>query len=66
LNQVFDLFLRDVPAYALELYGKSINTDAQLEKIMKMIKRPVVNQAEFEKVLNEEVYSLVDVYIQNV
>jgi hypothetical protein len=30
-----------------------------------MIRRPVVNQAEFEKVLNEEVFSLVDVYIQN-
>ncbi len=65
LNQMFDLFIRDFSAYAVELYGKPINTDAQLEKIMKMIKRPVPNQAEFEKILNEEVYSLVDVYIQN-
>ena len=66
MNQMFDLFVRDFAAYAVELYGKPINTDAQLEKIMKMIKRPVPNQAEFEKVLNEEIYSLVDVYIQNV
>lgn len=65
LNQMFDLFIRDFSAYAVELYGKPINTDAQLEKILKMIKRPVPNQAEFEKVLNEEVYSLVDAYIQN-
>jgi len=65
LNQMFDLFIRDFSAYAVDLYGKPINSDAQLEKIMKMIKRPVPNQAEFEKILNEEVYSLVDVYIQN-
>jgi acyl-CoA dehydrogenase len=65
MNQMFDLFVRDFSAYAVELYGKPINTDVQLEKIMKMIKRPVPNQVEFEKVLNEEVYSLVDVYEQN-
>ncbi|MGI6551471.1 MAG: acyl-CoA dehydrogenase family protein [Syntrophomonadales bacterium] len=65
LNQMFDLFIRDFSAYAVELYGKPINTDTQLAKIMQMIKRPVPNQAEFKKVLNEEVYSLVDVYIQN-
>jgi acyl-CoA dehydrogenase len=62
---MFDLFIRDFSAYAVELYGKPINTDTQLAKIMQMIKRPVPNQAEFKKVLNEEVYSLVDVYIQN-
>jgi len=65
LNQIFDVFVRDFSAYAVELYGKPINTEAQLDKIMKMIKRPVPNKEEFEKVLNEEVYSLVDVYIQN-
>lgn len=65
MNQMFDLFVRDFSAYAVNLYGKPINTDAQLEKIMNMIKRPVPNQAEFEKVLNEEVYSLVDAYRQN-
>lgn len=65
LNQMFDLFIRDFSAYAVELYGKPLNTDAQIEKLVKMIKRPVPNQAEFEKILNEEVYSLVDVYTQN-
>jgi acyl-CoA dehydrogenase len=65
MNQLFDLFVRDFSAYAVELYGKPINTDAQLEKIIKMIKRPVPNPDEFEKVLQDEVYSLVDVYIPN-
>lgn len=65
MNQMFDMFVRDFSAFAVDLYGKPNNTDAQVEKIQKMIRRPVVNQAEFEKVLNEEVYSLVDVYHQN-
>lgn len=65
MNQMFDVFVRDFSAYAVNLYGKPLNTDVQLEKIMKMIKRPVPNTEEFEKVLNEEVYSLVDTYIQN-
>lgn len=65
MNQMFDLFVRDFSAYAVELYGKPLNTDVQVEKIEKMIKRPVPNLEEFDKVLNEEVYSLVDVYIQN-
>jgi len=65
MNQIFDLFIRDFSVYALKLDEKPINTDVQIEKIMHMIKRPIVNQEEFEKVLNEEVYSLVDVYIQN-
>ena len=42
-----------------------LNSDAQLEKILKMIKRPVPDKEDFEKVLQEEVYSLVDVYKQN-
>ncbi len=65
LNQFFDLFIRDFSAYAVELYGMPINSDAQLEKIISMIKRPVPNKDEFEKVLADEVYSLVDVYEQN-
>ncbi len=65
MNQMFDLFVRDFSAYAVELYGKPINTDVQLEKIVKMIKRPMPMKDEFEKVLKEEVYSLVDAYRQN-
>ncbi len=65
MNQMFDVFVRDFSSFAVDLYSKPLNTDAQVEKIQKMIKRPVPNEAEFEKVLHEEVYSLVDVYHQN-
>ena len=66
MNQMFDMFIRDFSAYAIELYGMPQNTDSQLEKIQEMmIRRPVPNTDEFEKILQEEVYSLVDVYQQN-
>ncbi len=65
MNQMFDMFVRDFSAYAVGLYGKPQNTEAQLEKILQMIKRPIPNVEEFTKILNEEVYSLVDVYEQN-
>ncbi len=65
LNQIFDVLVRDFSAFAVELYGKALNTDIQIEKILKMIKRPVPNNAELETILREEVYSLVDVYVQN-
>jgi acyl-CoA dehydrogenase len=65
MNQMFDLYVRDFSRYALDLYGMPSNSDVQLEKLMKAIKRPVPNKEEFDKVLDEEVYSLVDVYVQN-
>ena len=65
INQMFDVFIRDFTSFAIDLYGKPNNTDEQLEKIIKMVKRPVPNLDEFEKVLNEQVYSLVDVYTMN-
>ncbi len=65
MNQMFDLFVRDFSMFATELYGKPLNSEAQLEKILKMIKRPVPDKDQFEKVLKDEVYSLVDVYRQN-
>ncbi len=65
MNQMFDMFVRDFSMYALDLYGKVSNSDVQIEKLLKCIKRPVGNIDEYENVLNKEVYSLADVYIQN-
>lgn len=65
MNQMFDMLIRDFSAFAVGLYAKPLNTDAQVEKIQNMIKRPVPNIEEFTQVLEQEVYSLTDVYIQN-
>ncbi|MCP4137167.1 MAG: acyl-CoA dehydrogenase [bacterium] len=62
LNQMFDVYVRDFSKYALNLYSKSSGTDAQQEKCLAMIKKPVVDEEQYEKVLQEDVYTLVDAY----
>ncbi|MCF6248706.1 MAG: acyl-CoA/acyl-ACP dehydrogenase [Desulfobacula sp.] len=62
LNQIFNFMVRDFSKFGLELHGKSLSTQPQQEVCMKMIKRPTVDDEKFKKVLNEHVYSLIDVY----
>ncbi len=63
MNLMFDMFVRDFTAFAVESLRQTAQYGRTDRKDSKMIKRPVVNQAEFEKVLNEEVVSMVDEYI---
>lgn len=65
LNQIFDFMVRDFSRYATDLYGQSATKEAQQAACLKMINKPVVNEAQFEKVLREEVYTLADVYTMN-
>jgi acyl-CoA dehydrogenase len=62
LDQIFDFMVRDFSQFGLELYGKSVSTKAQQDACLKMIKRPAVDDEKFEKILNEQVYSLIDAY----
>ena len=54
--------VRDFSRYAIDLYGKATTNEKQMEACMKMISKPVVDQAKFDKVLKEHVYSLANVY----
>ena len=58
LNQVFGLFVRDFSAYATGLLGKPSNSQRQRKRIRKLIKAPVANPEQFEKVWREHVYAL--------
>ena len=62
LDQVFDVIVRDFSRYALQLYGKSVTTKRQQLILRRMIKRPVVDEARFDKVWNEHVMSLRGAY----
>jgi len=62
LDQIFNVYVRDFSEYALDLYGKPSSTPAQQEKCLGMIKRPVVNDEQYEKVVQEYVYSHIDDY----
>ncbi|MCG8685660.1 MAG: acyl-CoA dehydrogenase, partial [Desulfobacterales bacterium] len=65
LDQIFDFMVRDFANYGLELYSKGSSTEKQQEACLKMVKRPAVNAEQFETVLKDHVYSLVDAYEMN-
>ena len=65
MNQMFDVFVRDMSRYALDLSSKPSTTPEQRKACEKMFKYPVPDQVQFESVLKEHVFSLVDIYEQN-
>lgn len=65
VDQIFDVLVRDLSRYALQLAHKPATTDIQQERAMAMIRRPAVDQARFGRVWNDEVYALAGVYEMN-
>jgi len=65
VDQMFDFMVRDFSKYALQLYSKPSSTDKQMELCLKMIRKPNVDQARYEKVWNDFVYALKDTYEMN-
>ena len=62
LNQIFDFMVRDFSKYALNIYSKPSNSDAQREASLAILRSPVADEDEFQKVWNEHVYALKGVY----
>jgi acyl-CoA dehydrogenase len=65
MEEIFDVMVRDFSKYALALFSKPSNSDAQKEYCMKMIKSPVPNAERFEKIWQEHVYALKGQYTMN-
>jgi len=65
IDQIFDVLVRDLSKYALELYLKTSSTDEQMDLCQKMIQKPVVNEERFERVLRDHIYSLKGAYTMN-
>jgi acyl-CoA dehydrogenase len=64
LDQIFDFIVRDFSKFSLQLYSKPSSTEKQMEHCMKMIKKPVVDEERFKRVL-EQVYALKNIYEMN-
>jgi acyl-CoA dehydrogenase len=62
IDQIFDVLVRDFSRYALQLYSKTSSTSRQMEFCLKMIRKPVVDTARFERVLEEHIYALQGAY----
>ncbi|PKL37520.1 MAG: acyl-CoA dehydrogenase [Spirochaetae bacterium HGW-Spirochaetae-1] len=65
LDAIFGIFVDDFSKFALALYTKPSSTEAQQQKCQEMIKRPVVDSAQYEKLIQDHIYSLVDAYVMN-
>jgi acyl-CoA dehydrogenase len=62
VDQIFDVMVRDFSGFAVELHGKPSTRSAQAEHCLRMIRRPVVDEARTAQVWDEHVYALRDAY----
>ncbi|HNS51037.1 MAG TPA: acyl-CoA dehydrogenase [Anaerolineae bacterium] len=64
VDQVFDVLVRDVSKFALQLYGKPLTTPEQAEFCLRMLRRPSQDAGRYDRVW-QEVYGLRDAYEMN-
>jgi acyl-CoA dehydrogenase len=65
IDQIFDVLIRDFSRFSLTIYGKPITTEDQQKICLRMIRRPVVDTARYERVWNNHVFALKDAYRMN-
>ena len=65
VDQIFDVFVRDASRFALQLYSKPSATPAQMDYCLKMIRKPAVDTARYQRVWTEHVYALKGAYTMN-
>lgn len=58
LEQIFDFMVRDFSKFALQLYSKPSSTEKQMAVCMKMIRKPVVDAARFDRIWTDQVHAL--------
>jgi acyl-CoA dehydrogenase len=65
LDHIFDVLVRDFSRHALSLHAKPSSTPQQMELCLRMLRKPVVDAARFERVWQGQVYPLKDAYEMN-
>ena len=65
LDSIFDVFVRDMSKYALDLSMKPSTTDTQQGHCAAMLKKPMVDTERFERVMNDKIYTLINAYTMN-
>jgi acyl-CoA dehydrogenase len=58
LNQIFAVFIREFSVYAVDLHGKPGNSEQQQGALLGLVKAPIANPDQFEKVWQQQVYAL--------
>ena len=65
IDQIFDFMIRDFSKFSLQIYSKKIATKMQQAICMKMIRRPVVDDARYNRIWENHVYALKGTYTMN-
>lgn len=65
VDQIFDFMVRDFTKFAMQLYSKSSSTPKQMDYCLKMIRKPLVDNVRYQRVWENHVYTLKDVYEMN-
>ena len=65
LAEIFDVFIRDLSRYALQLYSKRSSTAQQMELCQRMVGKPALDTARSERIWIEHVFALKGQYSMN-
>jgi acyl-CoA dehydrogenase len=65
LNSIFDVFVRDMSSYAVTFLMKPSTTEEQIKSAEKIIRKPDTSEKDFDKVINDHIYTLIDAYSMN-
>lgn len=65
LDQVFDVFVRDLSRHALDLHAQPSATPTQAELCLRMVRRPAFDVARWTSVWRDQVLALRDSYRMN-
>jgi len=58
IEEIFDFMIRDFSKYAVNILTKPSNSETQTELAKAFIQSPVPNAKRFEKIYQEQVYTL--------
>jgi acyl-CoA dehydrogenase len=64
-SQIFSCLVRDMSHFALQLYGKPGTTPAQMDHCLRMIRKPAVDEARYDRVWRDQVLALAGAYEMN-
>tara|TARA_R110001592_G_scaffold25598_2_gene97111 strand:+ start:5075 stop:6778 length:1704 start_codon:yes stop_codon:yes gene_type:complete len=58
IDEIFDVLIRDFSKYAVNILTKPSNSETQQSFAKELIKAPIPNAQRFEKIFNEQIYTL--------
>lgn len=65
MDQIFDFLVRDMSKFALQLFSKPSSTERQMEGCCAILRKPIVDQARYDRVWKSHVAPLSGAYEMN-